>query len=219
MLLIKKMYIFAYIVIIIIFMNNYICNNKQCFEYSCEECETEEYGKCTKCRKSFKLIDGTCPCSDSGCALCETGFVGNYLCVQCKNGYYNYNYNCYCNIVNCEQCSENICLKCKTNYYFNKNTKKCEKKQENIKCFDNNCKICFSEEEGACEECNEGYNYKKGSCYLLPKSNNGICQNNYFLEGGIFQEKCYGINCPNEYKLFEYKLGYTCPSNDCLICV
>ena len=49
-----------------------------CFEYSCEECTSEEYGTCTKCRNNFKLIDGTCPCQDLHCALCETGFYNEY---------------------------------------------------------------------------------------------------------------------------------------------
>ena len=60
---------------------------QSCFEYSCEECSSEEYGKCTKCKSTFKLIDGTCPCSDPGCSICTSGFTGLGLYIQCKNWY------------------------------------------------------------------------------------------------------------------------------------
>jgi hypothetical protein len=51
--------------ILIFLKRNYVRSSHiECFEYSCKECETEEYGKCTKCRDGFKLIDGKCPCAD-----------------------------------------------------------------------------------------------------------------------------------------------------------
>ena len=50
-----------------------LINGNSCFEYSCEECQSEEYGKCTKCKYSFTLVDGTCPCENPSCALCRTG--------------------------------------------------------------------------------------------------------------------------------------------------
>lgn len=203
-----------YFIIILFLIQNYIYNIKQCFEYSCEECESEEYGTCIRCRENFNLINGSCPCSDSSCALCETGFAGYYLCIQCKNGYYNYNNDCFCNIDNCIQCSENDCLKCQTNYYYNKNTNKCEQLEEKIKCYDSNCDICFSEEEGACEECNEGYKLKKGSCELLPKPENEICPQNYFLEENLCQEICNNLTCTISTE-FSY---YGCYENDCLVC-
>jgi hypothetical protein len=85
------MKIFLFYFLIIIFLKKKInCGSKPCFEYSCDECETEEYGKCTKCRDGFQLIDGTCPCSDSSCALCQNGFAGYNLCLLCKKGYYNF---------------------------------------------------------------------------------------------------------------------------------
>ena len=208
----KLYFYFTFIIII----SKYIikCNKTKCFEYSCKECDTPEYGKCTKCFPKFTLVDGTCPCYDSSCALCETGFEGYNLCYQCKNGYYNYNNDCYCNIDNCEQCSENGCLKCKTNYYFNNITNKCEKNEEKIKCNDTNCEICYSEEYGTCEECKDGYDIKRGSCYELQKPINNNCPKDYFLKGEYCYEKCYGIDCPNKY--FSY---YLCPINNCLACV
>ena len=162
------MKLYSYFPLIII-LTKYIirCNKTECFEYSCEECKSSEYGKCTRCISEFKLVDGTCPCSDSSCALCKTGFAGYHLCYQCKDGFYNYENDCYCNIDNCIQCSENGCLKCKTNYYYNNIKNECEKTEENIICNDTNCKTCYSEEYGACEECKEGYKFEKGSCYEL----------------------------------------------------
>ena len=75
--------------VFIIFLNKLInCYNNNCSEFSCEECKTQEFGTCTKCRKGFRLVDGTCPCADPNCALCSTGLSGLNLCALCKNGYY-----------------------------------------------------------------------------------------------------------------------------------
>ena len=102
---------------------------QSCFEYSCDECSSEEYGACTKCQNTFRLIDGTCPCQDSGCAICSSGYAGLYICNQCKKGYVNNNGNCDCPIEFCERCSENGCLKCDTGYSYNPVTKKCEEER------------------------------------------------------------------------------------------
>ena len=59
-------------------------NNNTCFEYSCEECNSQEYGNCTKCRFGWTLIDGTCPCFNSSCAVCATGFFSTDSCQLCK---------------------------------------------------------------------------------------------------------------------------------------
>ena len=63
-----------------------------------KECETEEYGKCTKCRDTFTLINGTCPWTDPSCALGLTGFLNHGVCYLCKKGYYRTDNNCYCDI-------------------------------------------------------------------------------------------------------------------------
>ena len=60
--------------LLIILNKGILCNNNTCFEYSCEECNSPEYGNCTKCRYGWTLIDGTCPCFNSSCAVCTTGF-------------------------------------------------------------------------------------------------------------------------------------------------
>ena len=129
---------------------------QNCFEYSCEECNSTEYGTCTKCRDDFTLIDGTCPCSDSSCALCTTGLAGLNICEQCKEGYINENNNCKCAINNCDQCSIDGCKKCQTGYYYNETLKECIKDENIIKCFDPCCDTCISEEDGACEICKSG---------------------------------------------------------------
>ena len=186
-----------------------------CYEYSCKECESEEYGKCTKCRDSFKLVDGTCPCADSSCALCTSGYPGIGVCAQCKNGYMNLWRDCYCFIENCEKCiSESSCEKCATNYFFNSTSGKCEKNEVEIKCFDQNCETCFSSEEGGCESCKSGYTLKKGKCIKLPEIGpDGNCTDGYFNYNGICEEICGGIDCSIKKKKFN-----TCASNQCLVC-
>ena len=121
--LIKEKTIYHCIIFILLFiiLNEGInCNNITCFEYSCEECNSTEYGHCTKCRYGWTLVDGTCPCFNSSCAICKTGFAGTYQCEKCKNGYeLLHDSSCYCNISNCEQCGENKCLVCETGYIYN----------------------------------------------------------------------------------------------------
>ncbi len=198
---------------------NYVINTGiECFEYSCIECETEEYGNCTKCRKGFKLIDGKCPCADSSCALCRTGFAGYDLCYLCKDGYYNKGNDCFCDIENCEQCSENGCLKCETNYFYNSTTKSCEKNEISINCSDPECKTCFSEEEGACEKCKEGYNNDRGYCYKLNSADsNNKCPDNFFLKDNFCFEKCDGLKCTERDNRFKEE-AYKCEINNCLLC-
>ena len=209
-----------YFFLLIIFSKKTIkCGKSPCFEYSCDECETQEYGKCTKCREGFKLIDGKCPCSDHSCALCTSGLAGLNICFLCKNGYYRHNNDCYCLINNCEQCWEDTCLKCVNGYFFNTTTNECEKleDEEKITCFDENCDSCFSGEKGACEYCKDGYTERKGECHELPILDlNSSCPEGYYESGDVCLETCSGVECKVPY----YNTGYySCPSNKCLICV
>ena len=214
---------FYFCLLIIISKKNIISGKSPCFEYSCDECESEEYGKCTKCREGWKLVDGVCPCSDSSCALCETGLAGLHICILCKKGYYRWNFDCYCEIDNCEQCGENTCLKCSTGYYYNSENNKCEELIDVNKtmCFDENCDICFSEENGSCLKCKDGYFERKGECnkLLVLDENNTSCPEDYYQSGNFCLEKCDGVQCKNPYNLLFYPGYYTCSSNKCLICV
>ena len=120
--------------------------SKSCFEFSCEDCISEEYGKCTKCKESFRLINGTCPCQRSSCALCIDNI--NNTCFLCKNGNYRWAFTCECNIRNCIECVGNKCLKCYNDYYYNETLNKCvfkKKENNNNNCCDKNCEICEDE--------------------------------------------------------------------------
>ena len=204
----------------IIFFNKLInCHNNHCFEFSCEECETQEYGTCTKCRNEFRLVDGTCPCSDPKCALCSTGLGGFNLCALCKNGYYIEDNECKCEINDCELCTENNCIMCKIGYAYNEIEKKCEKENESnrIHCFDENCDICYNTESVGCKKCKKGYFNKKGECQKLPSINeNNECPAGYYVDNKskYCQKICDGVSCTIKKKLNYYK----CDSNDCLAC-
>ena len=195
---------------------------QECYEYSCEECLSSEYGTCTKCRDDFKLIDGTCPCSFSSCALCTTGLAGLNICEQCKEGYYSSNKNCYCEVNNCEQCAVDGCKKCNSGYYYNETTKECLKETEDnkLQCFDPNCDGCFSDEKGACQSCKEGYYEKKGECIALENTVNGGClDNNYYPIGNYCYEKCNGISC-GIFAGFQWpNFVFRCAENNCLVCI
>ena len=198
-------------------IKNIISGNSTCFEYSCDECNTPEYGKCTKCREGFKLINGTCPCSDTNCALCSTGLVGLHICSLCKNGYYSYKKDCYCDIKDCELCSSKTCLICKTGYYYNSSSNSCEKQndEDKLPCYDPNCEACFSEEKGGCEYCKKGYSFRKGECTALSKPDvNNNCPLTYYLKEDFCEKKCGGVDC-SEHQFYYF----LCPINKCLVCV
>ena len=212
----KIFYNFIFLIILLTcLIKRMSCSNNTCFEYSCEECNSPEYGNCTKCRDGWELIDGTCPCFNSSCALCITGLAGLDICQLCKEGFVPNNYYCECKIPNCEQCGKDKCLVCKVGYYYNNDTKKCEKQENKISCFDQNCDVCFSNSEGACVDCKKGYNLRKGECIPLDKADNrGICPTNYYIRDKYCFPVCEGVDCyvkaPYSYSL--------CPSNKCLVC-
>ena len=115
------------------------------------------------------------------------------MCYLCKNGYFSFNGDCYCEINNCEQCGENTCLKCISGYFYNSTTRSCEKQndEDKIPCYDINCETCYSSEKGACDFCKSGFTDKKGECYELPiPDENLTCPDNYYLSGNICIEKC-----------------------------
>ena len=211
--LIKNIYFYL---LLLIFNKIIICID-DCFEYSCLECDSPEYGHCTKCLYGWALKDGTCPCFNSTCAACAIGIKGNNICYLCKNGYALNDNICYCNIANCEQCGINSCLVCKSGYIYNNKSKICEKlKDENKKsCYDENCDICFSELEGACINCKEGFEQKKGKCIELIKvDEKGLCPSDYYSFSDYCYPRCDGVNCVTSYS----EHPGNCPSNLCLEC-
>ena len=212
------MEIILYFIFLFLFKNNIKCGNSTCFEYSCDECDSPKYGDCTKCREFFRLIDGTCPCADQSCALCDNGLAGLHICKLCKNGYYNSKDDCVCDIEDCEICSENSCIKCKTGYKYNSNENKCEEENESEKlpCFDNNCDACYNQEKGGCDSCKEGFSLEKGRCVQVPAHDeNNKCPDDYYFdeEKKNCHKKCDGVICDKRVLYY-----YDCPSNRCLVC-
>lgn len=214
----KNFFLFSYILILfkIYFIN---CGKITCFEYSCAVCDTEEYGSCTQCRPNFHLVDGTCPCADSSCAVCKTGLPGLNICYLCKNGFYRSNDDCYCEVDNCEICEENGCKQCEIGYYYNTTSNKCQKYEDDdinkIQCFDQNCDICISGEDGACVSCKDGYYFEKGSCLQSPEPENGKCENGFYYKEDACERLCQGVEC-NQYDILSNY--YRCPINQCLVC-
>ena len=192
-----------------------ICDNITCFEYSCEECNSPEYGNCTKCRYSWTLIDGTCPCFNSSCILCTTGFAGSNVCKLCKKGYRWDNYECYCNISNCEQCGENTCLKCKYGYIYNSTFGECEKvnNESLVSCYDKHCDNCISGLKGTCTHCEKNYIKIKGECFYKYQ----VYEHYYVtLFPYYYSTNCNGGDCSIRYN--DDHNDYYCLSNKCLIC-
>ena len=198
---------------------------ESCFEYSCKECDPSDKYKCTKCRKGFQLVDGTCPCYDFHCALCPSGLVDNSICELCKNGYYRYENKCICDIEGCALCQNNECLLCNDDYILNDSDKTCEKQTSENRaraCADPNCDVCSSGVSGACEECKTGYKLVKGSCIQLDEQNpDGTCNEGYKKEGDYCRQKCDGLICNQRFikgnQIF-ISNTFACNENDCLVC-
>ena len=212
-----------FISIILIFSEIKQIININCFEFSCEECNDSNYGSCIRCKENFNLIDGTCPCYDSNCALCDSSYP-NSNCYFCKNNLINYFNRCLCLINNCEICGNNICLKCRYGYKYNSNENICEIDNSDLKCFDENCVSCSYNEEGFCDLCKNGFYLNQGRCFELEKcildENNENCvscldnQNYYLKEDGFCYEKCYGQKCSDVQLDNQF---YNCEDN-CLVC-
>ena len=206
--------------IIIILLPKIIFSEQNCYEYSCEECSSPEFGSCTKCRDSFRILDGKCLCGFNSCSLCKSGFGGVKLCYVCREGYNHINGECVCPINNCEICALNGCQKCITGYYYNSSLNECLeiKEEDKILCDDINCDACFSEEKGACKYCKEGYYEKKGECIKLNLPINNRCDSNHYLLGKYCYEKCHGVEC-NIRAILNDEYIYLCESNRCLLCL
>ena len=196
-----KLYSIVFSIQILLILNK----NNDCFEYSCEECTSNNYGNCTKCKNGFTLIDGTCPCFNLECALCINGNSELNSCLLCKNDYYTYNniienkIVCKCKISGCKICPNDKCIKCEDNYYYDKNTSSCIIK----KCNDINCDICSLNK---CIKCKNNYYLKKGKCYKI---------------SSLF--KCNNINecltCFNKNECYECNRGYYKKGKKCEKCI
>ena len=210
-----KLFIFTYL----LFLSSYkliYCSQKSCYEHSCEECDSEEYGNCTRCKDTFLLVNGTCPCEDFGCALCTSGLIGSE-CLLCKNGYILRNNDCKCEHKNCEICGKNKCIKCIRGYYYNDTLKECVKND----CFINNCEYCSSntdsEEPNICYRCKEGYYYDNGNCIELYNQEEEYerCPKQDLYEINMYCDaKCAGYGCNITISEDIQK----CHSNECLHC-
>ena len=144
--------------------------------------------------------------------------MGTETCQLCKKGFIWDNYNCICNLSNCEQCGENGCLVCKIGYYYNKDTNECEKRSgfKEIYCDEFECDICFSELSGACIKCKQGTKLRRGHCEVLRHvSDYGTCfSSDYYKEGEYCYPNCDGFECPIKYN----HSTNLCPFNKCLVC-
>lgn len=209
-------YFFIFFLIFSIFEIFYSDNNFSCFEYACENCTSEKYGDCIKCRNSFKLIDGTCPCADPSCAICTSGYAGLHICKLCRNGFYRKENDCQCEIPDCEICEENNCKLCRAGYFFNATSKACEEQKDvdKIPCHDPNCDGCYNTNANSCIRCKDGYSERKGICIKMPdKESSDKCPSGYYLDDKTCEKNCAGVNCDK--REFNY---FTCESNKCLVC-
>ena len=199
-----KKFLFFFLFFDFLFLKNIYINcdeSIECFEYSCKKCSSKDYGSCIECREGFELIEGTCPCFDFKCALCLTSIYTQDYCQLCKNGYLNYNSDCKSNIDNCDVQKDDKCLFCYDGFVYNEENTICEKETEENRrnCYDSNCNICLSEEEGTCEECKKDYNLVKGKC--CPSSDNN-CKSN---------KNDHSFNCGN-------KCSFCYSDGECIIC-
>jgi hypothetical protein len=139
-----------------------------CIEYKklddkvvCKTCAEGLYPKgnaCTKC-----AVDGCAGCDENDCYACSKGVlidIKNQICDS----------KSLCPIENCNICSNvkgPICLECKSDFTFNKETNRCIKTIEN--CFE-----VATEKDTKCSKCNLGfYITADGTCKEQSNSNGG----------------------------------------------
>ena len=194
---------------------------KTCFEFSCEECESEEFGKCTKCKENFELVDGTCPCKDSSCVLCDKG-IENASCFLCKNSYDRSNNKCYfkCKYDNCIECREDRCIRCRDNYYFDKKCIRDYSPPFINYCYDKFCADC-SPDPNECDECFEHYTLVKNRCELDPKyiPCEGIeCYTKLGTGFHYCENKCLFCLSDKIYAKYNCENKDLCKIENCLIC-
>ena len=190
-----------------------------CFEYGCEECTDNQYGSCTKCKKNFKLIDGKCPCFDSNCLICESSLLKS-PCHYCNKDSILFEEECYCNILSCENCRNNKCLKCNIPFSYSSDSNKCLFDFSYHNCYDSNCNFCSNPNEGFCLKCKEGYELINGNCYKLDEciKKDGKCigcqDDNYYVNGNDYcSYKCLRNTCNNPFPNNLYKC-----EDGCLFC-
>ena len=105
--------------LVIISLLNYI---QSCFEDSCEECSSEEYGKCTKCKNGYIYNNGNCNCPVDFCEKCS-----KKGCIKCIQGRYLIEGLCRKCIDGCAYCSNSeTCDYCLSGFELTKNNK-CKK--------------------------------------------------------------------------------------------
>ncbi|ELP92028.1 protein serine/threonine kinase, putative [Entamoeba invadens IP1] len=203
------------------------CNTN--YERRCTECQSGYYlvgdkcvqchstcggkcdptnGRCTGCISNNVFSDDqmTCiPCNqfNSDCTTCASN--GSRLCETCTNKKYASNGNCVdclasCKDSNCDG-STGICVTCANNYVnVESNNGSCQKCSE----FDSNCKLCASNADRKCVECQATYYPKTVSdyrCQLCDETCGGLCDT----------RNGYCIGCLSNHVLYETET-LTCQS-------
>lgn len=135
----------------------YLKNEKICVSDCSADSLTNEYGDssdnlCKTCASECLLCFGT---SNSNCTSCtSTNFLisESNTCTQyCPTGYYGESSSSKCKSCNsnCTQCtSADVCVRCKSGYYYNSTLKICD-----VKCYDG----YYADDSlgyGVCTECN-----------------------------------------------------------------
>ena len=141
----------------------YYLKNKQCYpcDSKCYNCNiTAE--TCTECMFNQFIYKNKCfPCERDNCIENEND---GCKCIKCKDGFYNFDYQCKSCIENCKDCTNSTkCIKCNENFFSDTNGQcqacpnMCKERKED-KC---HCKTCndgfFMDNNEVCQTC-------QGSC-------------------------------------------------------
>ena len=182
----KEIIIYLFILLINKFI---LSNNPNCYEYSCQECNSEKYGDCIKCKNNFILLkDGTCKHKFKKTKLVNilNKYDKKYIkrtqepfcaeesidgkCIECKRGYSLINNKCLKCGLNCSKCifynnTKSKYLECQNKNYIIKEDICINKKfSRNLsRCDVENCFSCdyFGKK---CQSCWGGYHLKDNKC-------------------------------------------------------
>lgn len=137
---------------------------------------------CSICKKGYYFNSSDCLCYDNNIKnkyyKCSRVYAG--ICNECEERYF-FGYGDYkCSKVeNCLQSQdENTCDKCSSNYCLDNKTRKCINKKEIMNDNIHYYRSLKMNEQGLCEECEEGLSLKNGLCfneYNCIEKNGDIC--------------------------------------------
>lgn len=171
-------------------------NTNTCIKIKIDNCyrlNDDDNKKCDLCDSHFYLDKTSnclgCPAKSENCNFCSTN-EEDFMCFSCVTGFYlGKKGKCYKCEDKCHHCNKNQCFICEHNYFYDQETKKCEK------CNVDNCSRCKLKD--TCEECIPGFFFDSATLKCER------CKNNC-LHCNDSSKRC--LSCPIDHFILEEEM-------------